>query len=91
MLRMNPAVRKYMALIGQRGGRASKRELSPDAARNMVKVREARRAFRHFYAQCFWSTDPSLLIGPGDVAWVAEQLMKQGGRSAWEAANNLCR
>jgi hypothetical protein len=57
----------------------------------MVTVREARRAFRRFHAACFWSYRKDLVIGAPDVSWVAEQLMKQGGREAWEVAQRLCR
>ncbi len=57
----------------------------------MVRVREARRAYRNFYAQCFWSFDPAYVIGSTDVAWVADQLQKHGGRAAWEVATKLCR
>jgi hypothetical protein len=56
----------------------------------MVRVRDARRAYRRFHAECFWSFDPDYRIGPADVAWVAEQLRKHGGRTAWEAAAKLC-
>lgn len=88
---MRKAVREYLAEIGRRGGRTSRRELTPEAAREMVKVREARRLYRRFHARCFWSYDPDYRIGKGDVAWVAEQLKKHGGRDAWEAAVKLCR
>ena len=33
-----------------------------------------------------WSFDPDYRIGSSDVAWVAEQLRKNGGREAWEPA-----
>ncbi len=57
----------------------------------MVRVREARRLYRRFHAQCFWSFDPSYRVGHQDVPWVANQLRKHGGRDAWEAARKLCR
>jgi len=56
----------------------------------MVRVREARRAYRRFHAECFWSFDPAYRIGPSDVGWVVEQLRKHGGRDAWEIARKLC-
>ena len=56
----------------------------------MVSVREARRAYRRFYAQCFWSYAPDLRISRADVPWVAEQLRRHGGREAWEVAARLC-
>lgn len=88
---MESSVRKYMAMIGRRGGLASRRELTADTARNMVKIREARRAYRRYYALCFWPYDPNLEISAADVPWVAEQLMKHGGREAWQAGGRLCR
>ncbi len=57
----------------------------------MVKVREARRAFRRFRASCFWSYRPDLEIGIADVQWVADQLMRHGNRQAWQVASRLCR
>jgi hypothetical protein len=85
------SVRSYLAQIGSRGGRKSRRALDPDTARMMVKVREARRAFRRFRATCFWSYWPDLHIGAEDVSWVAEQLMKHGNREAWRVGARLCR
>jgi hypothetical protein len=80
-----------MAEIGRRGGRISRRTLRPETAREMVRVREARRAYRRFYHQCFWSFAPDLVITTGDIPWIVEQMKKHGGRAAWEAAARLCR
>lgn len=88
---MESKVREYLAEIGRRGGRKSRRALDPETARAMVSVREARRVYRRFHAMCFWSYDPDYPIGSTDIAWVAEQLRKHGGRDAWEAAEKLCR
>lgn len=82
---------KYLAEIGSRGGRKSRRALDRATARDMVRVREARRAFRHFRSSCFWSYRPDLRIGLADVPWVAEQLRKHGTRRAWLVAERLCR
>jgi hypothetical protein len=57
----------------------------------MVRVRDARRAFRRFYTTCFWSYRPDLVITAEDVPWVAEQLMKHGDREAWRVGARLCR
>ncbi len=84
-------IKRYLAEIGARGGRKSRRTLSPEDARAMVKVREARRAFRRFRTRCFWSYRPDLHIGPAEVPWVAEQLMKHGDREAWRIGARLCR
>jgi hypothetical protein len=84
-------INDYLARIGRRGGRKSRRVLDPAAARDMVRVREARRAFRRFRSTCFWSYRPDLPIGLADVPWVAEQLMKHGNRAAWRVGARLCR
>ena len=88
---MKRSVQQYLAEIGRRGGRKSRRVLDPETARAMVRVREARRIYRRFHAECFWSFDPDYRIGLSDVAWVAEQLRKHGGRDAWKLAATLCR
>lgn len=88
---MERSIREYLSEIGRRGGRKSRRVLLPGVARDMVRVREARRLYRRFHAQSFWSFDPGYRIGKDDVVWVAEQLRKHGGRDAWDAAVRLCR
>ena len=87
---MNSNVKEYLAEIGRRGGRKSRRSLDSETARAMVRVREARRVYRRFHARCFWSFNPDYRVGPSDIAWVVEQLRKHGGRDAWEAAEKLC-
>jgi hypothetical protein len=57
----------------------------------MVRVREARRAYRDFHTACFWSFDPSYVVGADDIEWVAERLMTYGGRAGWERGAKLCR
>ena len=88
---MEDSMRKYFAEIGRRGGQKSRRALDPDTARNMVRVREARRAYRRFRTLCFWSYRPDLTIGMDDVDWVAETLMRNGNREAWKIGRRLCR
>ena len=83
-------MRGYLAEIGAKGGRKSRRKLTALEARSMVRVREARRAYREFHTECFWSFDPDYPIRLKDVPWVIEQLQKQGGRRAWEKAAQLC-
>ena len=70
---MSEKIRKYLSDIGKRGGRKSRRTLDPETARNMVRLREAKRAFRRFYASCFWSCDPNCVLTLDDVEWVAKQ------------------
>lgn len=83
------SVRQYLAEIGSRGGRKSRRLLTPAQARSMVRVREARKAFTRYHARCFWWTDPTFRIGPEDVAWVAEQLRLHGDPAAQRLADKL--
>jgi hypothetical protein len=87
---MNPELRKYLAEIGRKGGQRSRRTLDPQTARDMVRVREARKSFRRFHALCFWSSPPDLQIGKNDIDWVASELRKNGNRDAWEVAARLC-
>jgi len=88
---MDDAVREYLSKIGRRGGRKSRRTLDSETARDMVRVREARRAYRRFHTLCFWSYRKDLEIGLDDVEWAAETLMKHGNREAWEIGRKLCR
>ncbi|MFN8943426.1 MAG: hypothetical protein ACK5WZ_02250 [Pseudobdellovibrionaceae bacterium] len=85
------SVKSYLSQIGQRGGRMSRRTLAPHTARQMVLLREARRAYRKYHARCFWSFDPQYLIRKEDIAWVGSQLMKNGDRRLWILGVNLCR
>lgn len=91
MTEIDPRTKQYLAEIGRRGGRKSRRTLSPEAARDMVRVREARKAYRNFHTRCFWSYDPDLQITLDDVPWVAERLMRDGGHEGWELGAKLCR
>ena len=84
-------ISNYLAEIGRRGGQKSRRHLDPETARDMVRVREARRAFRRYRVRCFWSSPADLEIRLEDVPWVAEQLMKHGDRQAWRIGARLCR
>ena len=77
------------AKAGRLGGLKSRRELSPDAARAMVRVREARKLYRAHHVTCFWWALPDLVIGAEDISWVADGLRKHGGREAWRAAARL--
>ena len=85
-----PDVSAYLAEIGRKGGKKSRRRLAPEDARNMVRVREARRAFREFYAQCFWYMRPDMEITLADVPEVARGLRQNGGRRGFVLAAKLC-
>ncbi len=84
-------ISKYFASIGRTGGLKSRRALDSVTARRMVQIREARRAFRRFHTECFWSYSPDLVVGADGIVWVAEELQKHGGVEAWHVASRLCR
>ncbi len=88
---MRVLVKQYLSQIGRKGGQKSRRLLSSQTAKNMVKIREARRAFRNFYTPCFWSFDENYLIQAADIPWVVQQLRKHGNHKAWKVAQSLCR
>lgn len=88
---MDRALRDHLRRLGREGGRKSRRALSADEARALVRIREAGRAYRQFHTQCFWSFDPKLRITRADVPWVAERLMTFGGSTGLELGARLCR
>ena len=88
---MQKDLHDYLSRIGREGGRKSRRRLSSEEARRMVKIREARKLYRKFHARCFWSAPPDLKITGEDLDWVIRKLREQGGREGWEAAARLCR
>ena len=83
-------IKDYLSRIGRKGGKKSTRILESGAAKSMVKVREAKKAFSKYYIECFWSFDPDLKITKDDVAWVANQLMKYGSMDCWKVGRRLC-
>ena len=84
-------LKAYLARIGRKGGSRSRRALSSEDARDMVRVREARRAFRAFHAQCFWYLRPDLQVSPDDVPEIVRGLRRNGGRKGFLVAARLCR
>ncbi len=87
---VDPTISQYLATIGRSGGRKSRRKLDRKQARTMVRIREARRAFRAFHDCCFWSSPVDLKVMESDIPWVIQQLRRHGGRSGWERAERLC-
>ena len=83
-------VSAYLAEIGRKGGKKSRRRLSPEDARNMVRVREARRAFGEYHAQCFWYMRSDTKITLADVPEIARGLRQNGGRRGFILAARLC-
>jgi hypothetical protein len=91
MKKVSPAVAAYLSEIGRKGGERSRRVLSTENAKEMVRVREARRLFHLFHDRCFWSAPANLETTRKDVDWVAQQLRKHGGKAGCLAAGKLCR
>ena len=87
----NQTVREYLAAIGRIGGTRSRRELSTADARNMVRVREARRAYRRCHASCFWYMDADRKITLEDIPAIVRGLRQHGGREGYLLAEKLCR
>jgi hypothetical protein len=85
------SIKAYLSRIGRKGGATSRRRLSPEDARNMVRVREARRAFRDFHAQCFWYLRPDLKVTLEDLPEIVRGLRHHGGRQGFLRAGKLCR
>jgi hypothetical protein len=83
-------VSEYLARIGRKGGSKSRRRLSPEEARNMVRVREARRAFRNYHAQCFWYMKGDMAVTLADIPEIARGLRQNGGRQGFLLAAKLC-
>lgn len=87
---MQSDVQKYLSHIGRQGGRRSRRTLTPEQARNIVLLQEARRAYKLLHAQRFRSFDPHHVITMKDIPWVASRLKEFGGRRGWEWGAKLC-
>lgn len=85
------SVSAYLARIGRKGGMRSRRRLSSEEAKNMVRLREARRAFRRFHSQCFWYMRENMNITLADVPEIARGLRQNGGRQGFLLAARLCR
>lgn len=84
-------IHQYLARIGRKGGRKSRRVLSAEDARDMVRVREARRAFQAFHAQCFWHMRKDMRVTREDIPAIIRGLRKNGGRRGFLVAATLCR
>ena len=87
---LSPSIRNYLATIGRKGGQRSRRSLSTEQARDMVRVREARKAFKQFYTQCFWYLREDMTITLNDVPEIITGLKRHGGRRGFLIASKLC-
>ena len=90
-MELNPEIRDYFARIGRKGGRKSRRLLSPEEAKNMVRLREARRAFQRYHSRCFWYLRDDMKITLAEVPEIVRGLRQNGGRQGFLLAARLCR
>jgi hypothetical protein len=51
----------------------------------------AKKAFREFYAQCFWSYREDAEITADKIAFVIRGLREHGGLAGYQIAAELCR
>ena len=51
----------------------------------------ARKVFKDFYAQCFWSYRQDAEIGEEDIPWIIRELRHYGGARGYQAVAELCR
>ncbi len=85
------SIQEYLSRIGRNGGAKSRRHLSSSEARDMVRVREARRAFRKFHGQCFWYLREDMPVNKETIPEIIKGLRKNGGREGYILASKLCR
>ena len=62
-----------------------------DAAARQRRLELARRAFREFYAQCFWSYRPDTEMTEEKIPFVIRGLREHGGLAGYRVAAELCR
>jgi hypothetical protein len=54
------------------------------------RVQLARKAFREYYAQCFWSADPELVVEENHFPLIIRNLRLHGGHKGFRLAAELC-
>ena len=50
----------------------------------------ARKAVKEFYAQCFWSSDPHLVVQEEHIPLILRNLRLHGGHKGYRIAAELC-
>lgn len=61
----------------------------PEARQRRLEL--ARRAFKEFYGQCFWSSDPNHVVEEQDLPWIIRNLRLHGGHRGYRVVAELCR
>ena len=83
--------RRKQAEINRCGGEQRKCAPSHEDAQEVVRIREARLAFRQYHAQCFWFMREDMQISATDIPEIAKGLRLHGGHRGMELAERLCR
>jgi hypothetical protein len=60
-----------------------------DAQRRRLEL--ARKAFREFSAQCFWSAPADLEVTEADIPFIIRGLRLHGGHKGYKIVDELCR
>ncbi len=68
---------------------ALRQDLDDEARRRRLAI--ARQAYRDFFAQCFWSSDPNRRIEDADRPWIIRNLRENGGHPGYHVVEQLCR
>ena len=66
-------------------------QITDAAAAAQRRVELARRAFKEFFAQCFWSSDPNYVVEEKDLPWIIRNLRLHGGHRGYRIVAELCR
>ena len=62
-----------------------------DKSERERRLELARKAFKDFYAQCFWSYREDLEITEDKIPLIIQGLREQGGHAGYRIAAELCR
>jgi len=91
-----PEVRAYLANIGRKGGRKSRRRLPPETARDMVRVREARKLFRlpelidEYRDRCLWFLRQDYVPKTtAEILKTLDLIEQYGDRAGYERAEEI--
>jgi len=64
---------------------------SSDTVAGRRRLELARKAFKEFYAQCFWSYREDAEITEEDIPWVLRELRLNGGHRGYRVVGEICR
>lgn len=65
--------------------------IAPESEARQRRLALARKAFKDFYAQCFWSYREDAEITEADIPWIIRELRHYGGARGYRVVADLCR